>query len=207
VPVRTTLEEYFRGELRSRKKRRKRLHERGRIDTLPSTHSRSRFSRSACSTDLIAFTLLLSGSAILVGQISMDVERLVVVNMGLTAVSLFGIVIAIFIAFSWSRKEIEKAQRSTRAVAASAALGVQSSGSSSGLAGNAGGEYLLSWHRSICGVLYVPTKFQKPEDDWFRGRAVFHHPAVPGHLPLSHCSFSVVFRRPPYCRGVCFSLF
>jgi Cu-processing system permease protein len=58
--------------------------------------------------NLIAFALLLSGSAILVGQISMDVERLVVVNMGLTAVSLFGIVIAIFIGIQLVSKEIEK---------------------------------------------------------------------------------------------------
>src|SRR5712672_4544896 len=58
--------------------------------------------------NLIAFALLLSGSAILVGQISMDVERLVVVNMGLTAVSLFGIVIAIFIGIGLVSKEIDK---------------------------------------------------------------------------------------------------
>jgi Cu-processing system permease protein len=37
--------------------------------------------------NLIAFALLLSGAAILVGQISIDMERLVVVNLGLTAVS------------------------------------------------------------------------------------------------------------------------
>ena len=46
--------------------------------------------------NLIAFALLLSGTAIVVSQISIDIERLVVVNLGLTAVSLFGIVIAIF---------------------------------------------------------------------------------------------------------------
>jgi Cu-processing system permease protein len=46
--------------------------------------------------NLIAFALLISGAAILVGEISIDIERLVVVNLGLTAVSLFGVVIAIF---------------------------------------------------------------------------------------------------------------
>ena len=45
--------------------------------------------------NLIAFALLLSGAAILVGQISIEIEKLVVINLGLTAVSLFGIVIAI----------------------------------------------------------------------------------------------------------------
>lgn len=58
--------------------------------------------------NLIAFALLLSGTAILVGQISIDIERLVVVNLGLTAISLFGIVIAIFIGIGLVSKEIEK---------------------------------------------------------------------------------------------------
>jgi len=58
--------------------------------------------------NLIAFALLLSAAAILIGQISIDVERLVVVNLGLTAVSLFGVVIAIFIGIGLVSKEIEK---------------------------------------------------------------------------------------------------
>src|SRR6202045_485652 len=57
---------------------------------------------------LIAFALLLSGVAVLVGQISIDIERLVVINLGLTAVSLFGIVIAIFIGIGLVSKEIDK---------------------------------------------------------------------------------------------------
>jgi ABC-type transport system involved in multi-copper enzyme maturation permease subunit len=58
--------------------------------------------------NLIAFALLLSGAAIFIGQISIDIERLVVINLGLTAVSLFGIVIAIFIGIGLVSKEIEK---------------------------------------------------------------------------------------------------
>jgi ABC-type transport system involved in multi-copper enzyme maturation permease subunit len=58
--------------------------------------------------NLIAFALLLSGAAIFVGQISIGIERLVVVNLGLTAVTLFGIVIAIFIGIGLVSKEIEK---------------------------------------------------------------------------------------------------
>ena len=58
--------------------------------------------------NLIAFALLLTGTAILVGQISMQIERLVVINLGLTAVSLFGVVIAIFIGIGLVSKEIEK---------------------------------------------------------------------------------------------------
>jgi len=58
--------------------------------------------------NLIAFALLLSGSAILVGEISIDIERLVVVNLGLTAVSIFGVVIAIFIGIGLVSKEMDK---------------------------------------------------------------------------------------------------
>ena len=58
--------------------------------------------------NLIAFALLMSGAAILVGQISIDIERLLVINLGLTAVSLFGLVIAIFIGIGLVSKEIDK---------------------------------------------------------------------------------------------------
>lgn len=58
--------------------------------------------------NLIAFALLLTGGAVLVGQISIDIERLVVINLALTSVSLFGLVIAIFIGIGLVSKEIEK---------------------------------------------------------------------------------------------------
>jgi len=58
--------------------------------------------------NLIAFALLLTGAAIFVGQISIEIERLVVINLGLTSVSLFGVVIAIFIGIGLVSKEIEK---------------------------------------------------------------------------------------------------
>src|ERR1700719_2143400 len=58
--------------------------------------------------NLIAFALLMSGAAILVGQISIGIEHLVVINLGLTAVSLFGVVIAIFIGIGLVSKEIDK---------------------------------------------------------------------------------------------------
>ena len=38
--------------------------------------------------NLIVFALLMSGAAVLVGQISIDIERLVVINLGLTAISI-----------------------------------------------------------------------------------------------------------------------
>lgn len=58
--------------------------------------------------NLIAFALLISAAAILVGEISIDIERLVVINLGLTAVSIFGVVIAIFIGIGLVSKEIDK---------------------------------------------------------------------------------------------------
>ncbi len=58
--------------------------------------------------NLIAFAILMSGAAVFVGQVSFGIEKLVVINLGLTAVSLFGIVIAIFIGIGLVSKEIEK---------------------------------------------------------------------------------------------------
>lgn len=58
--------------------------------------------------NLIAFALLMSAAAVLVGMISIDIERLVVVNLGLTAISLFGMVISILIGIGLVSKEIEK---------------------------------------------------------------------------------------------------
>jgi len=58
--------------------------------------------------NLIAFALLLSAAAIFIGQISIEIERLVVINLGLTAVTLFGVVIAIFVGIGLVSKEIEK---------------------------------------------------------------------------------------------------
>jgi ABC-type transport system involved in multi-copper enzyme maturation permease subunit len=58
--------------------------------------------------NLIAFALLLVGSSLLFGQISIGIERIVLINLGLTAVSLFGMVIAIFIGIGLVSKEIEK---------------------------------------------------------------------------------------------------
>jgi ABC-type transport system involved in multi-copper enzyme maturation permease subunit len=58
--------------------------------------------------NLIFFALLLVAASVLVGQISIGIERIVLVNLGLTAVSIFGIVIAIFIGIGLVSKEIEK---------------------------------------------------------------------------------------------------
>jgi ABC-type transport system involved in multi-copper enzyme maturation permease subunit len=79
----------------------------GRIITIASNTFREAV-RDRVLYNLIGFALLLSGAAIFVGQISIDIEKLVVINLGLTAVSLFGIVIAIFIGIGLVSKEIDK---------------------------------------------------------------------------------------------------
>ena len=58
--------------------------------------------------NLIVFALLLVAIAPLFGEISIGVERLILVNVGLSAISLFGIVIAIFIGIGLVSKEMEK---------------------------------------------------------------------------------------------------
>src|SRR5258708_4123817 len=58
--------------------------------------------------NLVAFVILMAGAAVLVGQISINMERLVFIHLGLAAVSLFGVVIALFIGIGLVSKEIEK---------------------------------------------------------------------------------------------------
>lgn len=58
--------------------------------------------------NLIFFALVMIGAAVLVGQISIGIDRLVIINLGLTAVSLIGLVMAIFIGVGLVYKEIEK---------------------------------------------------------------------------------------------------
>ncbi len=58
--------------------------------------------------NLIFFALLMIGAAILVGQISIGIDRLVIVNLGLSAISLIGLVMAIFIGVGLVSKEMER---------------------------------------------------------------------------------------------------
>jgi ABC-type transport system involved in multi-copper enzyme maturation permease subunit len=58
--------------------------------------------------NLIIFVLLLVASAPLFGQISIGIERLILVNVGLSSISLFGTIIAILVGIGLVSKEIEK---------------------------------------------------------------------------------------------------
>jgi ABC-type transport system involved in multi-copper enzyme maturation permease subunit len=58
--------------------------------------------------NLIFFALMMIGAAIFVGQISIGIERLVIINLGLSAISIFGLVMAVFIGVGLVYKEMEK---------------------------------------------------------------------------------------------------
>jgi ABC-type transport system involved in multi-copper enzyme maturation permease subunit len=58
--------------------------------------------------NLVFFALLMMGAAILVGQISMGIEQSVIVSLGLSAISVIGIFIAVFIGVGLVSKEMEK---------------------------------------------------------------------------------------------------
>lgn len=58
--------------------------------------------------NLVAFALVLIGVALLVGNVSIGVNDILLVNLGLSAISIFGLLIAIFIGISLVWKEIER---------------------------------------------------------------------------------------------------
>jgi ABC-type transport system involved in multi-copper enzyme maturation permease subunit len=58
--------------------------------------------------NLVVFALLIVGAALLFGQISVGIHVIVLINLGLTAISIFGVVIAIFIGIGLVSKEIDK---------------------------------------------------------------------------------------------------
>jgi ABC-type transport system involved in multi-copper enzyme maturation permease subunit len=57
---------------------------------------------------LVVFAVLMCSVAVLVGQVSIAIEKLMVINLGLAALSLFGVVIAILTGIGLVSKEIEK---------------------------------------------------------------------------------------------------
>lgn len=58
--------------------------------------------------NLIFFAFVMIAAAVLVGQISIGIEHLVIVNLGLTAISAFGLVMAVFIGVGLVSKEMDK---------------------------------------------------------------------------------------------------
>jgi ABC-type transport system involved in multi-copper enzyme maturation permease subunit len=58
--------------------------------------------------NLVFFALLMIAAAILVGQISIGIEEIVIVSLGLSAISFVGLLIAIFIGVGLVSKEMDK---------------------------------------------------------------------------------------------------
>ncbi len=58
--------------------------------------------------NLIVFALLLMGTAILFGSISVGIEQIILVNLSLSSMMVFGLLIAIFIGIGLVSKEIER---------------------------------------------------------------------------------------------------
>src|SRR5262245_59299557 len=58
--------------------------------------------------NLIFFALLVIAAAVLVGQISIGIEKLVIINLGLTAISVVGLAMAVFIGVGLVYKEMDK---------------------------------------------------------------------------------------------------
>ena len=130
--------------------------------------------------NLIAFALLMSGAAILVGQISIGIERLVVINLGLTAVSLFGVVIAIFIGIGLVSKEIEKRTLYT-VLSRPVRRWEFIVGKFFGLAGTlVVNTFFMAIGVFARAVLRFPQVRCAPDASG-AGGAVFHHPAVPDY--------------------------
>jgi ABC-type transport system involved in multi-copper enzyme maturation permease subunit len=58
--------------------------------------------------NLVFFALLMMAAAILVGQISIGIERYVIISLGLSAISVVGIFIAVFLGVALVSKEMDK---------------------------------------------------------------------------------------------------
>jgi len=58
--------------------------------------------------NLVFFALMMIGAAILVGQVSIGIERDVIISLGLSAISVVGILIAIFLGVALVSKEMDK---------------------------------------------------------------------------------------------------
>ncbi|HWR15237.1 MAG TPA: ABC transporter permease subunit [Terriglobales bacterium] len=58
--------------------------------------------------NLIIFALIMIGASLLLGQITIGVQRQLLINLGLTSISVFGVLIAIFIGIGLVSKEIDK---------------------------------------------------------------------------------------------------
>ncbi len=79
----------------------------GRVASI-AVHTFKESVREKVLYNLIAFALLLIAAAVLFGSISLGVDRIMLVNLGLSSISVFGLLMAIFVGIGLVSKEIEK---------------------------------------------------------------------------------------------------
>jgi ABC-type transport system involved in multi-copper enzyme maturation permease subunit len=58
--------------------------------------------------NLVFFALLMMGAAVLVGQVSIGIEEMVIISLGLSAISVIGLLMAVFIGVGLVSKEMDK---------------------------------------------------------------------------------------------------
>ena len=71
-------------------------------------HTFKEAARERVLYNLVVFALLMIGAAILFGHISVGIEEIILINLGLSSISVFGLLIAIFIGIGLVYKEIER---------------------------------------------------------------------------------------------------
>jgi ABC-type transport system involved in multi-copper enzyme maturation permease subunit len=78
-----------------------------RISTI-ALHTFKQSVRDKVLYNLVVFALLLTAASILFGEISIGIEQIILVNLGLSAMAVFGLLISIFIGISLVSREIER---------------------------------------------------------------------------------------------------
>jgi ABC-type transport system involved in multi-copper enzyme maturation permease subunit len=78
-----------------------------RISTI-ALHTFKQSVRDKVLYNLIIFAILMAAASLAIGGISIGIEQTILVNLGLSAIALFGLLIAIFIGISLISREIER---------------------------------------------------------------------------------------------------
>jgi ABC-type transport system involved in multi-copper enzyme maturation permease subunit len=79
----------------------------GRVASI-AVHTFKEAMRERVLYNLVVFALLMIGAAIVLGHISVGIEQIILINLGLSSISIFGLLIAIFVGIGLVYKEIDK---------------------------------------------------------------------------------------------------
>jgi ABC-type transport system involved in multi-copper enzyme maturation permease subunit len=78
-----------------------------RIATI-ALHTFKQSVRDKVLYNLVVFAVLMAAASLVIGGISIGIEQIILVNLGLSAIAVFGLLIAIFIGISLISREIER---------------------------------------------------------------------------------------------------